>query len=132
MKYLRRLWKDHIILKLFFSALTAYLLYEEFYVFFVEKPTYTSSAKLTIGKYRIFDIPFLPSIFLLEPEDYPDITLCPFPSYNQPKLESYGYGQSFEYAKACFYQYHQTSLILSVNLGQLRRVPSPWMEWEQL
>ena len=39
-------------------------------------------------------------IFIFEgPQDYPDITICPFPSYDQPQMLSQGYGQSFEYAK---------------------------------
>ena len=33
------------------------------------------------------------------PQDFPDITICPFPSWNQPELIKLGYGQSFKYSK---------------------------------
>ena len=35
------------------------------------------------------------------PDHFPDITLCPFPSYNHAKLKRYGYYNSFDYAKVC-------------------------------
>ena len=37
------------LLKFSFVVVTAFLLYEESYVFFVEKPTHTSFAKLNLG-----------------------------------------------------------------------------------
>ena len=49
MKCIKELWKNYNILKICFAALTVYLLFEEFYVFIIEKPTYTSSAKLQSG-----------------------------------------------------------------------------------
>ena len=72
----------HNFLKLTFAVLTSYLLYEEFYSFLIRKPTHTSSAKIKTT-----------------PEDFPDVTICPFPSYNQPELIALGYGQSYEFAK---------------------------------
>ena len=35
----------------------------------------------------------------LGPENYPDITICPFPSFNIAEFLKSGYGQSFEYSK---------------------------------
>ena len=49
MKYLKIILKDYTLIKLCFGFLTGYLLYEEFYVFFIAKPTYTSSARQKIG-----------------------------------------------------------------------------------
>ena len=49
-KYVKRtILGNYGILKLIIAILTVYLLYEEFYVFLIEKPTYTSSGKLDIG-----------------------------------------------------------------------------------
>ena len=115
---MKTIFRNYNILKFCFAALTSYLLYQEFYVFLVEKPTYTSSAKLKIGlngtlhqppvNFRIspsLTVNFPTSnVYLLidsGPDHYPDITLCPFPSYNHAKLRSYGYYNSFDYAKVC-------------------------------
>ena len=49
MKHMETIFRNYNILKFCFAALTSYLLYQEFYVFLVVKPTYTSSAKLNIG-----------------------------------------------------------------------------------
>ena len=72
---------SHALLKLTFAVLTSYLLYEEFYIFLIRKPTHSSSAKIKTSF-----------------EEFPDVTICPFPSYNQPKLIALGYGQSYEFA----------------------------------
>ena len=77
------LFRNFALIKLFFALLTSYLLYEEFITFWIEKPTYTSSSKVKIA-----------------PQDFPDITICPFPSWNQQELLKLGYSQSFEYSKA--------------------------------
>ena len=45
--------RNYTPLKLFFAALTVFLLYEEFYIFSVEKPTHTTSARLRIGNRHI-------------------------------------------------------------------------------
>ena len=47
--WLRYLMKQFCIPKLLFGTLTAYLLYKEFYTFQFERPTYTSTSKVTIG-----------------------------------------------------------------------------------
>ena len=47
-KYIRKIGYINF-LKFSFAVMTALLLYEEFYVFFVEKPTHTSSSKLHLG-----------------------------------------------------------------------------------
>ena len=54
----------------------------------------------------------MPSISILEPEDYPDITLCPFPSHNQTTLESYGYKNTYHYAKESMINTEIETLIL--------------------
>ena len=69
-------------IKLFFALFTSFLLYEEFFTFLIEKPTHTSSSKVKVG-----------------PKDYPDITICPFPSWNPEELRKLGYGNSFDYSK---------------------------------
>ena len=59
MKCMKKIFGNNIILKLTFASLTAFLLFEEFYVFFIVKPTYTTSAKLQIGVMWKFCIPRL-------------------------------------------------------------------------
>lgn len=49
MKYIKEHLKNYNIFKISFVILTTFLLYEEFYVFFIEKPTHSSSSKLEIG-----------------------------------------------------------------------------------
>ena len=41
-------------IKLLFLSFTGYLIYQEFYVFLIEKPTYTSSSKFTISMNETF------------------------------------------------------------------------------
>ena len=49
-KYVKRtILGNYGMLKLIIATFTVYLLYEEFYVFLIEKPTYTSSGKLDTG-----------------------------------------------------------------------------------
>ena len=104
MKCMKKIFGNNIILKLTFASLTAFLLFEEFYVFFIVKPTYTTSAKLQIGlKILHPSVVGMQIINVTGPDDYPDITLCPFPSYNQPNLLNHGYGHSFEYAKVSIF-----------------------------
>ena len=76
------LLRNFAIVKLFFAVFTSFLLYEEFFTFWIEKPTYTSSSNVEIG-----------------PKDFPDITICPFPSWNQQELKKIGYVHSFDYSK---------------------------------
>ena len=35
---------------------------------------------------------------ILDTTDYPEITICPFPSYNQTAFKKYGYNNSFQYS----------------------------------
>ena len=48
-KWIKFLWKDYNIFKFSLISLTAYLIYEDFFMFLVEKPTYTSSAKVELS-----------------------------------------------------------------------------------
>ena len=114
MKCMKKIFGNNIILKLTFASLTAFLLFEEFYVFFIVKPTYTTSAKLQIGlKILHPSVVGMQIINVTGPDDYPDITLCPFPSYNQPNLLNHGYGHSFEYAKVSIFLINLLYYILS-------------------
>ena len=74
--------QDFRILKLAFIMMTAYLLYEEFLLFFVTRPTVTSftEEKLT-------------------PASFPEITICSDNGFNQEWLNIYGYDDSFQYKK---------------------------------
>ena len=87
MKKILNVFRNFGLIKLFFALLTSYLLYEEMYNFWIEKPTYTSSSKVKIGT-----------------KDFPDITICPFPSWNQQELIKLGYSQSFEYSKGVIHE----------------------------
>ena len=66
MKHMKTIFRNYNILKFCFAALTSYLLYQEFYVFLVEKPTYTSSAKLKIGLNGLLE--FKPSFWKSQPK----------------------------------------------------------------
>ena len=72
-------WIQNI--KIGFVLLTSYLLLEEFYTFFIVRPTVT-----TITKSRI------------TPLDFPEIIICPIPSFSQEELLSVGYENSYKYA----------------------------------
>ena len=81
-------------------------------------------------------IPFL--IYLLSihvdivsaPDHFPDITLCPFPSYNHAKLRSYGYYNSFDYAKVCTVILHIKLIALYLNVITLKgRINSHMRGW---
>ena len=72
--------KNHRLLKFVFAFLTCYLLYDELHVFLVEKPTYSSFRRTVI-----------------EPGDFPTITICAYPGFNYRELESHGYEQAYKY-----------------------------------
>ena len=76
------IFRNFAVIKLFFVLFTSFLLYEEFFTFWVEKPTHTTSSKVVTG-----------------PKDFPDITICPFPSWNQQELVNLGYLNMFDYSK---------------------------------
>ena len=67
--------------KIGFVLLTSYLLLEEFYTFFIVRPTVTSITKSTIS-----------------PLDFPEILICPIPSFAEDRLVSVGYENSYKYA----------------------------------
>ena len=81
-KIVLNIFRNYTLLKLFFASFTLYLLYEEFLTFFVKKPTYTSSSKVKIV-----------------PQDFPSITICPFPSWDLEGLNKFHYANWFDYAK---------------------------------
>ena len=86
------IFKDNRFLKIIFLTLTSYLLFNEFYNFYVIKPTYTSSSENMIGiNSFMYVFCICTNVFLSGIHDNPDIVLCPFPSYNFANLKSIGY-----------------------------------------
>ena len=79
MKYFKSLNYQRL-LKISVALLTFYLLCDELYVFLLEKPTYSSSTKIGI-----------------DPEDFPSITICAYPGFDNQELHRHGYEQSFKY-----------------------------------
>ena len=75
-----KLLKIQNLLKLVLVLLTFYLLWNELNVFLFEKPTYSSKAK--VG---------------MEPKDFPSITICANPGFDNQELKRHGYEQSFKY-----------------------------------
>ena len=45
------------------------------------------------------NFPEYKSFFFLEPSHFPDITICPFPSFDEVKIKEFGYHNLFEYSK---------------------------------
>ena len=74
------LWKDHKYLKIFFILFTVTVLFQEFMVFFIEKPTLT-----TVTKSK------------MEPDNVPVILICPDPATNLSFLLTKGYPDTFHY-----------------------------------
>ena len=68
-------------IKICFVLLTSYLLLEEFYTFFIVRPTLTSITKSRIS-----------------PLDFPEILICPIPAFAEDRLVSVGYENSYKYA----------------------------------
>ena len=83
LKVLTRLsiFRNFALMKIFFVLFTSFLLYNELITFWIEKPTYTSSSKVKMA-----------------PQDFPDITICPFPSWNMQEMLKLGYAHSFDYS----------------------------------
>ena len=75
--YLR---KDHKYLKIFFIVLTLIVLFQEFVVFFIEKPTLTTVIKSKMG-----------------PDNLPVVLICPDPATDVSFLFSKGYPDTFYY-----------------------------------
>ena len=72
--------KNFTGLKVLFAVMTAYLLYDEISLF-VSKPTLTSISRAHLG-----------------PEHFPEIRVCPVPSFLQSELQSQG-----DTARLCSY-----------------------------
>ena len=79
--------KDYKILKLIFFILASLLIVGEFYVYVVEKPTYTSTMK------REFVT-----------EDIPEMLLCPHPAIDIDAANSKGYIRASEYFRGINHQ----------------------------
>ena len=79
--YFTLILKDYRPLKLIFFILTSYLLIDELRIFLYVKPTLTSVSQTN-----------------LTPHNFPEILLCPLPSYNQSALSEVGYADSYWYS----------------------------------
>ena len=77
------------MLKISFLILTLYLLAEEFRAYLILKPTLTSITQAS-----------------LKPSNFPDILLCPIPSFDLGELQKLGYEHSHDYTMGVspFYQ----------------------------
>ena len=74
------LFKDYGSLKLFFIILCSLAIFQELYVFFILKPTVTSSVKTQMTN-----------------EDIPEILLCPEPSFDSEEIKNKGYADFWYY-----------------------------------
>ena len=75
------LLKEYKLLKAIFLLIASYLIFEEVYICFVLKPTFTSSTRRNI-----------------KPEDFPEIILCPVPPIDVKAARSRGYdGMDYYY-----------------------------------
>ena len=81
-QYFSILFKDYRILKILFTILATYLIYDELTVFFIERPTYTSTEKRKMNT-----------------EDFPEIILCPEPSIDINAVTARGYQNTVGYFK---------------------------------
>ena len=80
-KYIVFVFKDFKLIKFCFAVITIYLLYDELRIFFIEKPTLSSTTKSR-----------------LRPGNYPDIIICPVPGYDQAAIQRLGYESSYYYS----------------------------------
>ena len=74
------LGKDHGILKIIFTLLCSFLIANDWYIAFIEKPTLTREIKTTFSK-----------------EDIPEVTLCPEPAIDFDEMISLGYSDLYAY-----------------------------------
>ena len=81
---LKYFWRDFRVLKLIFAAITFYLLVDEI-IIFSSKPTITTKTRSYLG-----------------PEHFPDIKICPFPSFRESELKIHGYESSYDFALGSF------------------------------
>ena len=81
----RKCWnyvgKEYRIFNLGFAIFTSYLLFDELKLYFIYKPTFTSSVQTK-----------------LTPGHFPNILICPYPSYDLEELQSIGYDHSYDYS----------------------------------
>ena len=77
-------WRDFRLLKLTFALITFYLLLDEI-IIFSSKPTITTKTRAYLG-----------------PEHFPDIKICPFPSFRESELMIHGYVSSYDFALGSF------------------------------
>ena len=66
--------RDNRVLKIIFVIIASYLIIDTFFLFFIQKPTYTSHEKRKIT-----------------PEDFPEIIICPDPPINVIAANQRGY-----------------------------------------
>ena len=88
-KLVQRIFEDYRILKFSFLLLTLYLLTEEFIAYLILKPTLTRLSQDN-----------------LKPSNFPDILICPVPSFDLEELQRLGYEHSHDYTMGVspFYQ----------------------------
>ena len=96
--YVVKLFKNFIALKLLFGGLSCALIFQEFKVYFFDKPTYTSVSKVDISKSKKVSC-LKPDFSFSEFDHYPDMTICATPSFHSDKLKQHGYHASYYYAK---------------------------------
>ena len=99
----RLLIQDFNWLKFCFCLMTFCLLYTELQLFFVDRPTLTSTGKVE-----------------LSPGHFPEILICPKHGYNKAMLDLHGYETSFHYsagvpANETFYGWRGNLLNYSVK-----------------
>ena len=74
------LWRDHKYLNIVFIFLTLTVLFQEFLVYFIEKPTLTTVTKSE-----------------MEPDNFPVVLICPDPATDLSFLLTKGYPDTFHY-----------------------------------
>ena len=95
---MKNILSNYQILKFIFVLLTAYLLIQEIEVFLFKKPTFTSIAKVSVGKAIFSFFYWILELFLLDSDHFPVITICAFPSFVLGPLNRFGYQSSFDYS----------------------------------
>ena len=78
--------KDYNILKIVFTILSSYFIFDTFYTWLVRQPTYTSLEKRPITG-----------------DDFPDIMVCPQPTFDKEVLQAKGYFGADTYFKGLTY-----------------------------
>ena len=84
MRFSKRFLFDQLI-NIVASVISAYLLYDEIYLF-ISKPTYSSKSNEK-----------------LQPKHFPDFFLCPIPAFDLDNLKKHGYSSSYNFMKGKFH-----------------------------